>query len=345
MGGSKKMKKLYFLSTSLLTLLIFGTINSLQAQITKISIAYPALSPAYTNLWVSKEAGLFDKYGLDVTLVLMGGGLRITQSLIAGDISFAGGGGEAALVANLKGADTTIIATNQPVLTYKLIGKKIRSLEELKRAVPGVRLGILSFGSTSDFVARKITAALGLIVGKQILLVPSGEATGRLAALSQGLIDLTLMTTALPTRMSRGGFHILLNTATAEPPFPYHGGGLSTKREMIRRNPGIVSSVMKAYVEGIKIYKTDREFALKVGAKYTRRSNMDELQEEWKEYVDVVPKAPYPAINGIKAMLGDLSGSFPETSHVDIRRFFDDSFVRDLELSGFINNLYKPDAK
>ena len=121
--------------------------------------------------------------------------------------------------------------------------------------------------------------------------------------------------------------------------------GLTTKREMIRRNPDIVKSVIKAYVEGIKIYKTDREFALKVRVKYTRRSNMDELQEEWKEYVDVVPKAPYPAINGIKAMLGDLSGSFPETSNVDIRRFFDDSFVRDLELSGFINSLYKSGAK
>src|SRR3990170_721999 len=111
------MKKLYVISACFLVLLFAGN-NSSHAQLTRISIAYPALSPAYTNLWVSKEAGLFDKYGLDVTLVLMGGGLRITQSLIAGDISFAGGGGEAVLVANLKGADTTIIATNLPVLTY-----------------------------------------------------------------------------------------------------------------------------------------------------------------------------------------------------------------------------------
>ena len=338
------MKKQYVIPASFL-ILLFVWNNSSQAQITRISIAYPAFNPAQTNLWISKEAGLFEKYGLDVNLVFVDGTLRTIQSLIAGDISFAQGGGEAVLVANLKGAETTIIATNEPILTYKLIGKKIRSLEELKRAVPGVRLGISSFGSTSDFVARRIMASIGLIPGKDIVLVPSGEATGRLAALSQGLIDLTLMQTALPTRMSRGGFHILLDTATAEPPFPYHGGGLTTKREMIRRNQDIVKSVMKAYVEGIKIYKTDREFALKVGAKYTRRSNMDELQEEWKEYVDVVPKAPYPAINGIKAMLGDLSGSFPETSNVDIRRFFDDSFVRELELSGFINSLYKSGAK
>ncbi|MBI4524367.1 MAG: ABC transporter substrate-binding protein [Deltaproteobacteria bacterium] len=303
------------------------------------------MSPTQTNLWISKEAGLFDKYGLDVTLVLIGGGLRTIQSLIAGDVSFAQGGGEAVLVANLKGADTAIIATNEPVLTYKVIGKKIKSLEELKRASPGVRLGIQSFGSTSDFVGRKIMVSIGLTPGKDVIMVPSGEATGRLAALSQGLIDLTLMQTALPTRMSRGGFHILLDTATAEPPFPYHGMGLSTRREMIRRNPGVVSSVMKAYVEGIKIYKTEREFSLKVRAKYTRRSNMDELQEEWKEYVGLVSKAPYPTISGIKAMLGDLSGSFPETSNIDIRRFYNDRFIRDLEVSGFINNLYKAGAK
>lgn len=89
--------------------------------------------------------------------------------------------------------------------------------------------------------------------------------------------------------------------------------------------------MLKAYVEGIKIYKTDGDFALKVRAKYTRRSNMDELREEWKEYVDVIPKAPYPAVDGIKAMLADLRGTFPETSSVDIRRFFDESFVKDLD--------------
>ena len=338
------MKKQYVIPASFL-ILLFVWNNSSQAQITRISIAYSALSPTQTNLWVSKEAGLFDKYGLDVTLVLIGGGLRTIQSLIAGDISFAQAGGEAGVVANLKGADTTIIATNEPILTYKLIGKKITSLEELKRAVPGVRLGIQSFGSMDDFVARKIMASIGLITGKDIVLVPGGQPAERLAALSKGLIDLSVMKTALPTRMSRGGFHVLLDTTTTEFATPYHGMGLSTKREMIRRNPGIVSSVMRAYVEGIKIYKTDREFTLKVRAKYTRRSNMDELREEWKEYVDVVSKAPYPAINGIKAMLGDLSGSFPETSNVDIRRFFDDSFVRELELSGFINSLYKSGAK
>ena len=338
------MKKQYVIPASFLVFLLVWN-NSSQAQITRISIAYAALAPTHTILWVSKEAGLFDKYGLAVSPVLVAGTLRTTQSLIAGDISFAAGGGEAGLVANLKGADTTIIATSLPILTYKLIGKKIRSLEELKRAVPGVRLGILSFGSTSDFVARRIMASIGLIPGKDIVLVPSGGATERLAGLSQGLMDLTLMETALPTRMSKGGFHILLDAARVSPSFPYHGNGLSATREFIRRNPETVRSVIKAYVEGIKIFKTDREFTLKVRAKYTRRSQMNELEEEWKANVDVVPKAPHPAIDGIKAMLGDLSGSFPETSNVDIRRFFDDSFVKELELSGFINSLYKSGAK
>ena len=103
--------------------------------------------------------------------------------------------------------------------------------------------------------------------------------------------------------------------------------------------------MIKAYVEGIKIYKTDREFVLKVRAKYTRRSDMDELQEDWRTYVNVVPKAPYPAIDGIKNMLNELSNRLPEARNVHIGKFLDDSFVRELELSGFINNLYRPGAK
>ncbi len=114
---------------------------------------------------------------------------------------------------------------------------------------------------------------------------------------------------------------------------------------MIRRNPDMVRSVIKAYVEGIKIYKTDREFTLKVRAKYTRRSDTDELQEEWRIYVNAVPKTPYPAIEGLKSMINDLSNRFPEARKIDSARFFDDSFVRELELSGFIDNLYKSEAK
>jgi len=153
------------------------------------------------------------------------------------------------------------------------------------------------------------------------------------------------MQTALPTRMSRGGFSILLDTSTSKPPFPYHGMGVVTRSEFIRRNRGIATSMMKAYIEGIKVFKTDQDFALKVRAKYTRRSNFDELREEWKEYVDVIPRVPYPTVEGIKAMLGDLRDRFPEADRIDIRRFYDESVVRELDKSGFINALYKSSPK
>ncbi|MBI4527332.1 MAG: ABC transporter substrate-binding protein [Deltaproteobacteria bacterium] len=335
------MKRPYSFSATIFFLLLFIWHNSSQARTEKITIGYSALGPTQTSIWIPKESRSFEKYGLDVTLVLINGGLRTIQSLIAGDISFAHAGGEAALVANLKGADTTIIATNEPILTYKLIGRKIKSLDELKRATSGLKLGIQSFGSMDDFVARKMAALLGLSLGKDIILVAGGQATERLAALSKGLIDLSVMKTALPTRMLKGGFHVLFDMTT-EASFPYHGMGLSTKRELVRRNPDLVRSVIKAYVEGIKIYKTDAEFSAKVRAKYTRRSDMDELQEEWRMYVDVVPKMPYPTIDGIKAMLADLSSSFSEARKTDAARYYDDSFVRELEVSGFINNLYRP---
>ncbi len=187
------MKKRCVISAFLLTVLLFVWNDRSQARMEKIAIGYSALGPTQTSIWIPKEARLFDKYGVDVTPVLIGGSLRTTQSLIAGDISFAHDGGEAGLVANLKGADTTIIATNEPILTYKLIGKKIKSLDELKQAVPGVRMGIQSFGSMDDFVARKIMTSIGLIPGKDIIPVPIGQATERLAALSKGLIDLCLL--------------------------------------------------------------------------------------------------------------------------------------------------------
>src|SRR6266704_2097336 len=51
----------------------------------KIKIGYPSLSFRQSNVWVAKEQGLFNKYGLEVEPILFRGGQVATQALVSGD--------------------------------------------------------------------------------------------------------------------------------------------------------------------------------------------------------------------------------------------------------------------
>ena len=63
--------------------------------------AYPALSGSQAVYWIAYEHGLFKKHNLDVRLIYIGGSTRSTQALVSGDIEVTGGGGFAAVNANL----------------------------------------------------------------------------------------------------------------------------------------------------------------------------------------------------------------------------------------------------
>jgi hypothetical protein len=73
-------------------------------------VAYISDSPASASpYWVAQDAGILKKHGLDVDLIFINGSTRAIQSLIAGDVSFSSGAGNAVINGKLAGADIAII--------------------------------------------------------------------------------------------------------------------------------------------------------------------------------------------------------------------------------------------
>ena len=79
------MKLVLGILTALILLTSAGA-NPADAQaLKKIRIGYPSLSFRQSNVWVAKEMGLFNKYGLEVEPIFLRGGQMATQALVAGD--------------------------------------------------------------------------------------------------------------------------------------------------------------------------------------------------------------------------------------------------------------------
>ena len=144
------------------------------APLEKLTIGWSAIAGSQAPFWITKEAGLFEKNGLDVIMIYLDGGSRATQAMMSGDLPIAQVGGNAPVVAKLRGADITLIAGLLNVLAYSMVvSPEIKKPEDLR----GKKLTVSRFGSNSDYATRKILLKWGLRpdVDVAVLQIPGGQ--------------------------------------------------------------------------------------------------------------------------------------------------------------------------
>ncbi len=66
-------------------------------------------SPSHLPIWVAKDAGYFEKIGLNVEPVQIRGGSLITLAIITGDLPFSGAGAESVVAARAAGGDVVLL--------------------------------------------------------------------------------------------------------------------------------------------------------------------------------------------------------------------------------------------
>jgi len=135
------------------------------ATLEKINASYGAISGSMAPIWVAKEAGLFEKHGLDLNLLYISGGPRSIMSLLGGSIQFVNHSGMPALEAYQRGADTALIASPLNQSEHALVVQKnITSTEQLR----GKILGMSTAASLTDILLREGLRLSGVSEKKNI---------------------------------------------------------------------------------------------------------------------------------------------------------------------------------
>ena len=95
--------------------------KSAQAQLTKISVGYSAISGDALPAWLAKDAGIFEKNGLDVQPVFFAGGTTAIMALVSADTPIAQLAGPAVVNSVMAGSDATIVAggVTRSITIYK----------------------------------------------------------------------------------------------------------------------------------------------------------------------------------------------------------------------------------
>jgi len=310
-----------------------------EAQLTKLRVGYSAISEVDMPAWVAKETKLFEKNGLDVQLVYFTGGTTAVLALVSGEVPICQVAGPAVVNSALAGSDIVMIAGGATAADYSLIsGREITRPEQLK----GGSVAVSNFGAASDFIARYALEKIGLTPGKDVSMVQAGGISDRLAAVLVGRVQATVLNPPASFIGQKKGLNVLADVAKLG--LAFQNTGVATSRRFSREQPEIVRRYVRAQVEAVHRIYTDKQTALQILTKYFRGNvERDILEKTWELLTEgtLLPRKQYPTIDGIKFILAPLAEKDPKAKAAKPEDFTDLSFIKALDESGYIDNLYK----
>ena len=299
-------------------------------------VGWAAMTASHTPLWVAQDKGFLAKQGLSAELIFFGAGPPAMQALVAGDLDIVVTSAPNVVNPRLGGADTVMILSIIPTFIDHIISAaSITSPEQLKGKIGSVN----RFGSISEMGLRLSLKRLGIDPEKDVRIVPAGGNPERLAAISKGISQFTIMNEPFIKEAERLGFRDLVNMATLK--IPLHGNGIVTREAIIKTKRPVVAKFARAITEAIHYIKADKETTKAIIGKYTRFTDPEGLERTYKNYTAVLLDVPYADPAGIKTLLDDMAAKNPKAAAADPKTFVDSTFVQEMESSGFIKQLSK----
>ena len=300
----------------------------------RVRAGWAAMTASHTPLWVAQDKGFFAKQGLAVESIFFGAGPPAMQALAAGDLDIVVTSAPNVVNPRLGGLDTVMVMSIIPTFIDHIISAPaITSPEQLKGKTGSVN----RFGSISDMGMRLSLKRLGIDPEKDVRIVPAGGNPERLAAISKGISQFTIMNEPFIKEAERLGFRDLVNMATLK--IPLHGNGVVTREAIIKAKRPVVLKFVRAMTEAIHYVKSEKEATKAIIGKYTKLTDPEGLERTYKNYTSVLLDVPYAEPAGIKTLLDDMAPKNPKAAAADPKSFVDASFIQEIEASGLFKQL------
>jgi NitT/TauT family transport system substrate-binding protein len=326
--------------TSILAILV--TVSSFAAVLfpafaqEKVRIGWTGINPAASPAWVVNDKGLLKKLGVSAEIINISSSPIAMQALLAGELDVIVSSVTTLVTSRLAGADSIMIQTLVPTFVDHIV--TLPSLTDL-RQLKGKTGGVNRAGSTSDLGLRLALRRVGIDPEKDTNIVTAGDAPARLAAMSKGILQFTIMPEPFVREAEKLGFRDLLDTGSLG--IPFHWNAVLTRQSTIATRRSTLAKVVQANKEAIRFIKTNRNESKAIFSKYLNLKDSEALERAVVAYGKTFPEVPIPSPEGVKTMLDDLASRNPKAQAADPRQYVDQSFVRELESSGFIKRLYE----
>jgi len=303
-----------------------------------VRITYGALGAGSAPVWTAHEAGIFERNGLDAEVFMIRGRAAVSDALLKGEVHFGNVASPNPLQYSLQGDRDLVYLTGglNYVVQTLVVQPEITDISQLKGRTLGKSGGD---SDLDDILLAQFLPPAGIDPRKDVAYANNENQPDAIEQLKSGAIDGTLLTPPWLFVAQKAGFKIIMDPMDVM--IDYQLGGIVTTKELVAAEPELVRRVVKSYVDGVHHYKRHPDFATDVVQKYSKLTDRDIARQCQAHYVNFFGNKPYPSDKGIQTVLTQLAKRLPEAAGVDAARFIDASWLRELDDSGYIDELYE----
>lgn len=333
------------LCTLALTALLGGVISPANAQqMTKVRVSLGDVSLNKLIFAVAEDAGIFRKNGLEVEMYITPGAAarsaragvvipKDRQGALSGRVDFNIGGGSPMIVGRATDAtagDRIILASTDHVVRWHIVAQKgISSPEQLK----GKRLGYSGYGAMTHFEALAFAQIMKWDPNQDLALMENALA---LDTFEDKTVDAFVADELVYTMAVSKGHRALVDLSQYNIPIP--GSGVTASRKWVSENQDTVRKFLKATLESIALLKNNKSVVFGTINKWYGINDREQQEMLFRDMTKL-PRKPYPHVPGIRKVMelyntAGMRMFKPED-------FYDDSFIKEFDQSGFIDGLYK----
>ena len=313
--------------------LFSGLALAQEKKLDRLRVGGGSASAAQMAIWFAKEAGFYEKHGLNVEVISIPGSSLAIQAMLSGELPIIQAGGAGPIQVALSGTDTVILATIVKKFNWWIFGQpNIARVEDLK----GKIFGVTRFGTQSDLASRIALRKAGLEPERDVTMIQTGGPAETVTAMAAGRVNAAAISPPATLQAKRLKLKDLMDLTTLD--VEYHVNGVVTTRRYLKANEDITRRFLRAYTEGAVRGMKDKAFAIKTMGKYFRTDDKEVLDETYELSIKngfTVP--PYPA--GIAGLLQDLEKTTPKAKTAKPEEFIDNRLVREMDQSGFVKSL------
>jgi len=271
---------------------------------------------------MGQSLGYYQDEGLQVEIIGMGGNSDAMLAIAGGSVDIVFTSLSGLLEAIKAGQEIYGFWGYNNGIEFTIHSKNGDSLADMK----GKRIAISSFGGLTDFVTRVGLEMAGLDPEKDAeILVISGGAPPKLAALEAGQIDAAILTSPPSFEAIERGYKVIFSQADINPTWPTKIA--IAHKNFIEKNPETIKAFLRALqrsVDHLIAHPEDGAKDLVNRVKYEERYSMMAMEE-------IIPGFPPNGeidLSGLETFweisirAGDVDEVWPEEKWLD-RRFID----------------------
>jgi ABC-type nitrate/sulfonate/bicarbonate transport system substrate-binding protein len=314
---------------------------SARQQLQKTAINFPTRSGASWPMFIAKEGGYYQKYGLDVNLVFGSGPLGVAM-ISSGEAAMTNSSMEQALQAASRDPNALVMmgsTLNRGMFALMAPGR-ITSPTELKSK----RIAVSQIGDAPYNYTVALLSKFNLNP-RDIQWVPVGtDVNARAVALASGRVDATLLTAPSYFQLEKQGFKTIANMGDFDD--IYASTVYLFTRKTVAANPKLPEAIIKAQAEAIKRFYDDKAFAVKAYIAYDKQNEADVGIYDMMAKTNQIERVPYVLAGAIKSITGQAnSEAATQLRNFDPHKVVDNSVVDRLVKEKFFEKTFGPGIK